>query len=77
MAYSKLVFTILCQDNKYEVYAVGEGAPPQRIIHYQLQEAKANEQLTYEWVILNSNYPIPRDQEYQISSNLIWYFESL
>lgn len=82
MAYSKLVFTVVCKDsNKYEVYAQGEHAKPDRIIHYKLREKmNSNDEdvgTEYEWVIVNPNMPLPRGQEYQVASNLLWYFEGL
>jgi len=82
VAYSKLVFTVVCQDNdKYEVYAQGEHAKPERIIHYKLREKlnsnDVNAGTEYEWVVVNPNMPLPKGQEYQIASNLLWYFEEL
>lgn len=77
MAYTKLVLTILCGNDKYEVYAASESASPQRIIHYKLQETKENGVATHKWAIINHNFPIPQDLQYQIASNLIWYFSEL
>lgn len=82
MAYSKLVFTVVCKDNdKYEVYAQGEHAKPERIIHYKLCEKQSSNDASlekgYEWVIVNPNMPLPKGPEYQIASNLLWYFEKL
>ena len=82
MAYKKLVFTILGRDdNKYEVYAQGEHAAPERIIHYKLMKCAesdgSNSTAIYEWKIVNPNMPIPNSPEYAHATNLIWYFSEL
>ena len=82
MAYAKLVFTILGRDdNKYEVYAQGEHAEPERVIHYKLVEIVgadgSNTTPIYEWKVINPNMTFPESVEYRIASILIWYLSRL
>lgn len=82
MAFTKLVKTILCHgDNKYEVYAVGENASVDRIIHYKLRTCSnkngVDGKSESQWRVFNSHVPIPQDPLYKNASNVEYYLEKL
>lgn len=82
MAFTKLVKTILCHgDNKYEVYAVGEHADVDRIIHYKLRSCKntngVDGKSESQWVVFNPDMPLPQDRQYKSANNVVFYLEKL
>lgn len=82
MSYIKLVKTILLPgDNKYEVFAAGEHAKVERIIHYKLRSCKNNQghegKSEAQWVVYNPDFPIPTDGLNNMASNIGYYLAEL